>query len=63
MPPRTFVVTVSETPKRVVVEDVRNRRRTLAPDLGAVGRRIAELLEHSADGAQKAAAERDVSET
>jgi hypothetical protein len=60
---RTFVVTVSEAPQRVVVEDVRSRRRTLAPDLGAVGRRIAELLEQSADGRSRPAGERDVSES
>ena len=63
MASRTFVVTVSETPKRVVVEDVRNRRRALAPDLGEVGRRIAELLEQGADAPQLSAGERDVSES
>jgi hypothetical protein len=63
LPPRTFVVTISESPQRVVVEDVRNRRRALAPDLGEVGRRIADLLEQSADGPLPPAGERDVSES
>jgi hypothetical protein len=42
---RTFVVTVSDSPDRVVVEDVRDRRRTVAPDLAAVGGEIARLIE------------------
>jgi hypothetical protein len=42
---RTFVVTVTESPKRVVVEDVWNRRRAVAADLDAVGGEIARLLE------------------
>jgi hypothetical protein len=42
---RTFVVTVSDSPRRVVVEDVRSRRRTVGTDLAEVGRQIAELLE------------------
>ena len=41
---RTFVVTVSESPDRVVVEDVRGRRRSVAPDLAAVGGEIARLI-------------------
>jgi hypothetical protein len=42
---KTFVITVSDSPSRVVVEDVRNRRRAVAPDLHAVGEEIARLIE------------------
>ncbi len=35
---------VSETPPRVVVEDVRTQRRAVALDLDAVGAQIAALL-------------------
>jgi hypothetical protein len=45
MAQRTFVVTISEAPARVMVEDVRNRRRTVAPRLADVGTEIAHLLE------------------
>jgi hypothetical protein len=44
VPARTFVVTVSDSPQRVVVEDVRSRRRAVADDLAGVGRHIADLL-------------------
>jgi hypothetical protein len=44
VPGRTFVVTVSESPPRVVVEDVRSRRRAVAGNLAAVGAEIARLL-------------------
>jgi len=63
LPPRTFVVTVSETPQRVVVEDVRNRRRTLAEDLSAVGKRIGELLDQGHQPPRREDADRDVSES
>ena len=63
MASRTFVVTVSEAPKRVVVEDVRSRRRSLAEDLGAVGKRIAELLDQGNQPSPREAADRDVSES
>jgi hypothetical protein len=42
---RTFVVTVSDSPQRVVVEDVRSRRTAVGDDLSDVGERIADLLE------------------
>jgi len=42
---RTFVVRVSETEPRVVVEDVRSRERVVAADIGAVGEAIRRLLE------------------
>jgi hypothetical protein len=42
---RTFVVRVSETEPRVVVEDVRSRARVVAADIGAVGEAIRRLLE------------------
>ena len=44
MTPRTFVVTVSDSPARVVVEDVRTQRREVADDLDAVGSQIASWL-------------------
>ena len=44
MTARTFLVTVSDSPARVVVEDVRNRRRAVAEDLAVVGRQIERLL-------------------
>ena len=49
MSSRTFVVTVSEAPSRVVVEDVRTGRRALAGDLAAAGDEIARLLEGRPD--------------
>ncbi|HKP91551.1 MAG TPA: hypothetical protein VJT75_16415 [Thermoleophilaceae bacterium] len=45
MPARTFVVTVSDSPARVLVEDVRTQERAVADDLAQVGARIAEWLE------------------
>ena len=42
---RTFVVRVSETEPRVVVEDVRSRERVVAADIGAVSNAIRRLLE------------------
>ena len=45
MPGRTFVVTVSESPPRILVEEVRSGRRVATEDLGAVGTEIAALLE------------------
>jgi hypothetical protein len=41
---RTFVVRVSETEPRVVVEDVRSRERVVARDLSDVGDAISRLL-------------------
>jgi len=41
---RTFVVSVSASPARVVIEDVRSGRRAVAPDLDTVGGEIAGLL-------------------
>jgi len=37
---RTFIVRVSESPRRVVVEDVRERRRALVGDLREIGAQI-----------------------
>ena len=45
---RTFIVRVSETEPRVVVEDVRSRERVVAADLSAVGQAIKRLLESDA---------------
>jgi hypothetical protein len=42
---RTFVVRVSETDERVVVEDVRSRERLVARDLTDVAEAIGRLLE------------------
>ena len=42
---RTFIVRVSETEPRVIVEDVRSRERVVARDLGAVAEAIGRLLE------------------
>jgi hypothetical protein len=42
---RTFIVRVSETEPRVVVEDVRSRERVVAADVGAVGGAIRRLLD------------------
>ncbi len=41
---RTFVVRVSETEPRVVVEDVRSRERVVAVDLSGVSEAIQRLL-------------------
>jgi len=62
---RTFVVTVSDAPRRVVVEDVRSRRRTVGTDLEDVGREIAGLLEaQRADSdVRSGGVARDVSES
>jgi hypothetical protein len=46
---RTFIVRVSESPRRVVVEDVRERRRGVAGDLADVGPQIAAWLATPAD--------------
>ena len=53
MATRTFVVTVSETPSRVVVEDVRNARRAVAAGLGAVGEQIESWLEAPPEGPKR----------
>ena len=56
MSARTFIVRVSQTPLRVVVEDVRTQRRAVALDLDAVGAQIAAWLrpddEEPADGGE-----------
>ena len=44
---RTFVVKVSESPHRVVVEDVRTQRRMVVPELDAIGSQIACWLRES----------------
>jgi hypothetical protein len=45
---RTFIVRISDSPRRVTIEDVRTRHRVLPPDLDAVGPAIAELLREPA---------------
>ena len=50
------MVTVSASPRRVVVEDVRSRRRAVGDDLDGVGRQIAELLGADPDSADGGAA-------
>jgi hypothetical protein len=42
---RAFIVRVSDAPRRVVVEDVREGRRAVVDDLGEVGDRIGAWLE------------------
>lgn len=44
MSARTFVVTVTQSSDRVLVEDVRNRRRIVATNLDALGEQIAQLI-------------------
>jgi hypothetical protein len=43
--PRTFIIRVNESPARVVIEDVRERRRAVAADLASVGAQITAWLE------------------
>jgi hypothetical protein len=47
---RTFVVRVSETEQRVIVEDVRSRERVVASDLTGVADAIRRLLESEGTG-------------
>jgi hypothetical protein len=47
---RTFIVRISESPRRVVVEDVRTRRRVVAPGVDEVGRSIGVLLSEPDEG-------------
>jgi hypothetical protein len=49
---RTFVVRVSETDARVVVEDVRSRERLVATDLAHVAEAIGRLLDGSGQAAE-----------
>ena len=42
---RTFIVRVSESPRRVLVEDVREQRQAIAVDLASVGAQIAAWIE------------------
>lgn len=44
MATRTFVVTVTDSPPRVIVEDVRNRAHTVVEDLAKVGGQIERLI-------------------
>jgi hypothetical protein len=44
---RIFVVTVGDSPARVVIEDVRSGKRTLAAGLPELAAKIAGLLEAS----------------
>ena len=48
---RTFVVTVSESPARVVIEDVRSRERIVAADVSDVGAKIARWMSRAQTGA------------
>jgi hypothetical protein len=41
---RTFIVRVSDAPRRVVVEDVRTQRTVVVPSLAAIAASIAGLL-------------------
>ena len=45
---RTFVIRVSESPRRVVIDDVRGRRRAMAADLASVGAQIEAWLDSPA---------------
>jgi hypothetical protein len=56
--PRTFVVTVRSGPERVVVEDVRGRRRAAAPDVAAASAQILRWLEAPRSGDEAPQAER-----
>jgi hypothetical protein len=47
---RTFIVRVSESPPRVVIEDVRTQRRAVRTDLNAVGGQIADWLRDPKQG-------------
>ena len=51
---RTFVVRVSETEPRVVVEDVRSRERVVAAEVAAVGDAIKRLLERHSEECPRA---------
>jgi len=42
---RTFIVRITASPQRVIVEDVREHRRAVAGDLAGVGAQIATWLE------------------
>jgi hypothetical protein len=46
---RTFIVRVSDAPRRVVVEDVRAQRSIVVTELAAVGSCIARLLDDAPD--------------
>ena len=41
---RTFIVRITASPQRVIVEDVREHRRAVAGDLAGVGGQIASWL-------------------
>lgn len=58
---RTFVVRVTDSPQRVVLEDVRERRRAVAGDLAEVGLQIQAWLVAPADRPDPAAHEDSVS--
>ena len=44
---RTFIVRVTTSPLRVIVEDVRERRRAVAAELPSIGTQISTWLESS----------------
>jgi hypothetical protein len=48
---RTFIVRVSDAPRRVVVEDVRTQQCLVVAELAAVGLHIARLLGEAPDQA------------
>jgi hypothetical protein len=48
---RTFIVRITAAPQRVVVEDVRTRRRVVPPDLDAIGACIAIWMDEPEKGA------------
>jgi hypothetical protein len=49
VPARTFIVRVSESPPRIVIEDVRTLRTVVAADLDAIAAQIAAWLREAAE--------------
>jgi hypothetical protein len=47
---RTFIVRISEAPRRVVIEDVRTQRRSVPRDLDAIGSHIAAFMSEAEAG-------------
>ena len=58
---RTFIVRVTDSPRRVVLEDVRERRRAVVRDLAEVGLQIQAWLAVPAVHSEPAAREDSVS--
>jgi hypothetical protein len=53
VPARTFIVRVSDSPPRVVIEDVRSLRTVAATDLDAIGPQIATWLREAAEASAR----------